>query len=136
VTFTSTTGYEFSDDEEVVISMSGNTNSLLGEVAALPSGITTSTILYVVNSTGTTFGLAETVGGTALPVSTPTADCQAIDLLFAGELDPYHRLALLQMAAKAFGQRCPQGGCACSPEDYETDPVLRRLRWRSPVEFA
>ena len=135
-TFTSVTGYEFSDDDEVVVSASGNSNSVLGNVAALPSGITAKTTYYVVSASGNTFQLAETAGGAAVSLGNPSASGQSIDLLFAGEIEPYHRLALLQMTAKAFGERCPQGGCVCTAEDFDSYPMLRRLKWRSPVEFA
>ena len=134
--FTSVTGYEFTDDDPVVISKSGNSNCVIGDVAALPSGIEENTTYYVVSSTGTTFQLAATVGGAAVSLGNPSASGQSIDLLFAGQIEPYHRLALLQMTAKAFGERCPQGGCVCSADDFESYPMLRRLKWRSPVEFV
>lgn len=133
--FTSLTGYPFEDDEPVVISCSGNNNSLLGEVAAIPEGLTESTVVYVIDSTGTTFRVASTVGGEAISLQEPSSGCQGIDLLFAGQLEPWQRLAMLKTASMAYGQRCPQGGCACTADDYESDPVLRRLKWRSPVEF-
>lgn len=134
--FTSLTGYEFADDDPVVLSKSGNSNCAIGDVAALPSGIEENTTYYVVSSNGTTFQLAATVGGAAVSLGNPSASGQSIDLLFAGQIEPYHRLALLQMTAKAFGERCPQGGCVCSADDFESYPMLRRLKWRSPVEFV
>lgn len=135
-TFTSVTGYPFADDDPIVISKSGNTNSAIGTLAALPDGVEEYRTYYVVSSDGTTFGIAETAGGEAVSLDKPSASGQSIDLLFAGQIEPYHRLALLQMTAMAFGQRCPQGGCVCTADDFESNPMLRRLKWRSPVEFA
>lgn len=135
-TFTSVTGYPFADDDPVIISKSGNSNSVIGDVASVPDGITENTTYYVVSSTGTTFQIAATVGGAAVSLGNPSASGQSIDLLFAGQIEPYHRLALLQMTSKAFGERCPQGGCVCSADEFESYPMLRRLKWRSPVEFV
>jgi hypothetical protein len=134
--FTSTTGYEFADGDEVVISKSGNSNTAMGDIAAVPDGVEENRTYYVVSASGATFEIAETVGGDAVSLAAPSAGGQSVDLLFAGQIEPYHRLALLQMAAKAFGERCPEGGCVCSADDFESNPMLRRLKWRSPVEFV
>lgn len=134
--FTSITGYEFADDDEVVISKSGNSNKAIGDIAAVPDGVEENRTYYVVSADGATFEIAETIGGAAVSLDNPSVGGQSVDLLFAGQIEPYHRLALLQMAAKAFGERCPQGGCVCSADDFDSNPMLRRLKWRSPVEFV
>lgn len=134
-TFTSVTGYPFVNGDEITISTSGNSNPDIGDVAVLPTGISARTTYYVRDVSGSSFKIASSSGGSALSLAEPTADGEAIDLLFAYEIDPWHKLALLQMTAKAFGERCPQGGCVCSKEDFEINPVLRRMIWRSPVEF-
>jgi len=133
--FISLTGYPFVNGQEITISKSGNSNPEAGDVAVLPTGLDSFTTYHVRDVSGNRFKIAASSGGDALSLAEPTTDGEAIDLLFAGELDPYHRLALLQMTAKAFGDRCPQGGCVCSKEDFETNPMLRRLKWRSVAEF-
>ncbi len=135
-TFTSPTGFAFTDGDTLVLSKSGNNNAALGDVAVLPSGVAEKTTYFVRDSTGTTFKLAETSGGAAIDLVAPSTSGESVDLIFAGELEPIHRLALLQMAAKGAGERCPQGGCICSKDDFEGNPILRRLLWRSPVEFV
>jgi len=133
--FVSLTGYPFVNGDEITLSKSGNSNAEFGDVAVLPDGVSELTSYYVRDVSGSRFKVAATSGGAAISLANPAADGVAIDLLFAGEIDPFHRLALLQMTAKAFGERCPEGGCVCSASDFETNPMLRRLKWRSPVEF-
>lgn len=132
---TSTTGYPFVDGEQIEFSFSGNSNSLIGNVAQLPGGLSSDTTYFVRDVSGATFKVAATSGGTAIDLTAAATD-YAIDLVFAGTMEPIHRLALLQLAAVAHGKRCPQGGCVCSADEYDADPMLRRLRWRSPVEFV
>jgi hypothetical protein len=134
-TFTSVTGYPFVNGEEITISKSGNSNPDIGDVAALPDGVTAQTTYYVRDVSGNSFKIAASSGGAAVGLASPSADGAAIDLLFAGEIDPFHRLALLQITAKAYGERCPEGGCVCSASDFESNPMLRRLKWRPPVQF-
>lgn len=132
--FISISGYPFADDDQIVISKSGNVNEVVGDVAVLPSGVSAATTYHVVNASGNRFQIAASSGGSAISLGAPTASGQAIQLLFAGTLEPMHRLILLHMAARSWGARCPQGGCACSGDDFHTDPLLRKLKWRSPVE--
>jgi len=136
--FASVTGFPFVDWDEVTFSSSGNTNPDIGNVAVLPDGIVAKTTYFVRdwNSTTKTFKVAATLDGAAINLVTPATTGQVIDLVFAGEINPFTKLALLQMTGKAFGQRCPEGGCVCSEEDFRTNPSLMRLKWRSPVEFA
>jgi hypothetical protein len=133
--FISVSGYSFVNGDEITISKSGNNNSEIGDVATLPDGVEASTTYFVRDVSGSRFKIAATSGGTALSLAEPATDGAAIDLLFAGEIDPFHRLALLQMTAKAYGERCPEGGCVCSASDFESNPMLRRLQWRPPVQF-
>lgn len=137
-TFLSLTGYPFVDGDEVTFSSSGNTNPDIGDIAVLPGGVSARTTYFIRdwNASAKTFKVAATSDGAAINLVAPSATGHAIDLLFAGEINPYHKLALLQMTAKAFGERCPEGGCICSEEDFRTNPLLMRLKWRSPVEFA
>lgn len=135
-TFTNTTGYELSDDDAITLSFSGNTNSVLGDVATLPDGASTNTTYYVVNATATTFQIAATAGGAVIDLADPAASGSAVDKLFVGTIDPWAKLCLMQAAAHAYGQRCPQGGCVCSAEDFESNPMYRRLKWRPPAEFV
>lgn len=134
-TFTSLTGYPYTNGDEITFSASGNSNSAMGDVAALPGGITEGTTYFVRDVSGSTFKVAATEGGAAIDVTAPATGYE-IDLLFAGALQPFHKLALFQMAAKAYGERCPQGGCVCSADEMAVNPVYRRLLWRSPVEFV
>lgn len=136
--FVSVTGYPFADGDEVTFSSSGNTNPDIGDVAVLPDNISVRTTYYVRDwdADAKTFSVAATSGGTAIDMVTPATTGEAIDLVFAGEINPFHKLALLQMTAKAFGERCPQGGCVCTAEDFKTNPLLMRLKWRSPVAFV
>lgn len=135
--FVSVTGFPFVNGDEVTFSSSGNTNPDIGNVAVLPDGITAKTTYFVRDwdSASKSFAVAATVDGTAIDLITPATTGQVIDLLFAGEINPYTKLALLQMTGKAFGERCPQGGCVCSEEDFRTNPMLMRLKWRSPVSY-
>lgn len=136
--FASVTGFPFVDGDEVTFSSSGNTNPDIGDVAVLPDGISPKTTYFVRDwdSAAKTFKVAATLAGAAINLVTPATSGQAIDKLFAGEIGPYTKLALLQMTAKAFGDRCPQGGCVCSEEDFRTNPMLMRMKWRSPVAYA
>lgn len=136
--FVSVTGFPFANGDEVTFSSSGNTNLDIGDVAVLPDGIVAKTTYFVRdwNATTSTFKVAATLDGTAINLVTPATTGQAIDLVFAGEINPYTKLALLQMTSKVFGERCPQGGCVCSEDDFRTNPLLMRMKWRSPVTFA
>lgn len=136
--FASVTGFPFVDGDEVTFSSSGNTNPDIGDVAVLPDGISAKTTYFVRDwdSAAKTFKVAATLAGTAINLVTPATTGEAIDLVFAGEINPFTKLALLQMTGKAFGQRCPEGGCVCSEEDFRTNPMLMRLKWRSPVAYA
>lgn len=133
--FTSLTGYPYEDGDEITFSCSGNSNSAMGDVATLPGGITEGTTYFVRDVSGSTFKVAATSGGAAIDL-TAAATGYEIDLLFGGSLEPFHKLALFQMAAKAYGERCPQGGCVCSADEMQTNPLYRRMIWRSPVEFV
>jgi len=135
-TLTSLTGYPFANGDSFVISKSGNTNSLVGDVSVFPGGISERTTVYVVNASGSQFQIALSAGGSAISLVAPTASGEAVDLLFAYELDHWQRRALLMMAGKAFAMRCPQGGCVCSADDFQSDPILRRMKWRENVTFA
>lgn len=136
--FASVTGFPFVDGDEVTFSSSGNTNPDIGDVAVLPDGISPRTTYFVRDwdSAANSFKVAATLAGAAINLVTPATAGEAIDLVFAGEISPYFKLALMQMTAKAFGDRCPQGGCVCSEEDFRTNPMLMRMKWRSPVAFA
>jgi len=133
--FTSVTGYPYEDGDEITFSCSGNNNTAMGNVATLPGGISEGTTYFVRDVSGATFKVAATEGGAAIDLTAASTGYE-IDLVFGGTLEPYHKLALLQMASKAYSERCPQGGCVCSADEMASNPIYRRLQWRSPVEFV
>lgn len=134
--FTSVSGYPFANGEALTLSKSGNSNPYLGDVAVLPTGTSANTTYYVVNASGSAFQIAETAGGTAVSLGLPSTSGQAIDLIFAGELQPLHRLVLMQMVSRSWTARCAEGTCACGAEAFMVDPLLRKMKWRSPVDFV
>ena len=133
--FVSVTGYPFADDDTLVISKSGNTNTFVGDVAVLPTGVSANTTYYVVNASGSGFQIASSSGGLAVTLGAPTASGEAVDLLFAGKLDPMYRLILMNIASKSWSERCAAGSCACTGDDFDHDPLLSKLKWRSPAEW-
>lgn len=135
-TFTSVTGYPFAANDTLVLSKSGNSNELVGDVAVLPTNASANTTYYAVNVSGNTFKIASSSGGSAITLGAPTASGEAIDLLFAGSLDPMYRLILMNIAAKSWSERCNSGECSCSAEDFQHNPLLRKMKWRSPCEWV
>jgi hypothetical protein len=134
--FVSTTGYPFANNDTLVISKSGNVNEFVGDVAVLPSGVSANTTYHVINVSGSRFQIASSSGGSAVTLGAPTASGEAIDLLFAGKLDPMHRLILMNLAANSWSERCQSGECACNGDDFNNNPLLRKLKWRSPCEWV
>lgn len=133
--FTSVSGYPFVAGDEITFSVSGNRNAAIGDVAVLPGGVAERTTYFVKTVTGSSFTVSATDGGAVIDL-TAAASGSVIDKVFAGQLQPFSRLALLQIAAKAFGERCPTGGgCVCADE-IDGNPAYRRLKWRSPAEFV
>lgn len=131
-----TTGYTIADGDEITLSVSGNSNEVLGDVAVLPDGVEAGTTYFVRDATATTFSVAATAGGEAIVLAEPSASGTALDMMFVGAIDPWTKLCILQAAGGAYGKRCLQGGSVCSDSDFATNAMYQRLRWRSPVEFV
>lgn len=139
-TFTSLSGCPVADGDTIVLRASGNKNSFLASslcgVATVPTGFNDGGTYYVVNSTGPTFQLSLTDGGTAITGSLPAGQ-KVIDKLYAGRMFGTTAAGVRKIALDSYAQRCSAGECSCSGSDdpFMNDPLLRRMMWRSPVQF-
>jgi hypothetical protein len=133
-TFTSSSGYNWADGDQIQLRASGNQNSWLGECAAVPTSFTANTTYYVVSASGATFKLSATSGGSAI-TGTPPATGFAIDKLYANRLNGNVEAGVMKIAIDSYKNRCGMDTCSVSGDDdrFMQDPVLRRMAWRSPL---
>ena len=101
------------------VSLPNNSSIQLNATGSMPSGLSANTTYYVTNSTGTTFSLASTPGGSALPTSSTGSGVYISDL---GDVPIYQNVLTVSDSSRfviVFGTNAYQSSVL--------DPML--IRW-------
>jgi hypothetical protein len=123
-------GYEFAVDDIITLSHSGNSNELLGPVAAGFTGVNPSRQSYhVTASTGSVWEVSDSSGGSPVALSTPVA-CTAL----VGTLSPLVKRAMISVATDWWLNRCPLDECSCEAgESGKVAGMMSLLKWNFAV---
>lgn len=138
-TLTTVDGFTYEDGDAITVSLSGNSNSLLGDTVT-SVGTTRNKTYYVVNSSGSEFQIAETVDGAAIDLALLGSVCGVPDSsveqlapyasLYVGTLSPLVRRTLVSTATDWWLNRCPTEDCNCmTGEAAKLSMRFDLLRW-------